>query len=59
MKGKVLQHLTGRDCVREAILLHKGNRLKRPLQLLCPQEIRSEMLEETQTPAVKRKEEAH
>ena len=40
MKGKVLQHVTkhvtGRDgAIRGAVVLHKGNRLERPLQLLC------------------------
>ena len=42
MKGKVLRHIKGRDgIVRGAVLLHKGHEIKRPLELLCPLEIRS------------------
>ena len=42
MKGKVLHHIKGRDgIVREAVLLHKGHEIERPLELLCPLEIRS------------------
>ena len=41
-KAKVVQHVKGRDrVVRGVILLHKGNRIRRPLQLLCPLKIRS------------------
>jgi len=58
MKGKVLQHVTGRDgVIRGAIVLHKGNHLERPLQLLCPLEIRSEIVEEA--PVVQSKDEVH
>ena len=42
MKGKVSHHIKGRDgIVREAVLLHKGHEIERPLELLCPLEIRS------------------
>ena len=42
MKGKVLRHIKGRDdIVRGAVLLHKGHEIERPLELLCPLEIRS------------------
>ncbi len=47
MKGKVLRIVKGADGVpRGVILLHKGNRLERPLQTVCPLEIRS-TIEET------------
>ena len=42
MKGKVLRHIKGRNgVVRGAVLLHKGHEIERPLELLCPLEIRS------------------
>ena len=42
MKGMVLRHIKGRDgIVRGAVLLHKGHEIERPLELLCPFEIRS------------------
>ena len=42
MKGKVLHHIKGRDgIVWEPVLLHKGHEIERPLELLCPLEIRS------------------
>ena len=41
MKARVLRHVKGKDRVmRGAILLHKGNHIERPIQLLCPLEIR-------------------
>ncbi|XP_074611853.1 uncharacterized protein LOC141866271 [Acropora palmata] len=41
-KAKVVQHVKGRDgVVRGVVLLHKGNKIRRPLQLVCPLEIRS------------------
>lgn len=41
-KGRVLRHIRGRDrVVRGVGLLHKGNQIQRPLQLICPLEIRS------------------
>ena len=41
-KGKVVRHVKGKDgVVRGVILLHKGNDLERPIQLVCPLEIRS------------------
>ena len=43
LKGRVIKLVKGRDnVVRGAIILHKKKRLERPLQLLCPLEIRSE-----------------
>ena len=40
-KAKVVQHVNGRDgVVRGVVLLHKGNRIRRPLHLVCPLEIR-------------------
>ena len=58
MKGRVLQHVQGKDgVIRGAIVLHKGNRLERPLQLLCPLEIRCEMSEET--PSMENKDRVH
>ena len=45
-KGKVLRHIKGRDgIVRGAVLLHKGHEIKRPLELLCPLEIKVQKLE--------------
>ena len=42
MKGKVIRHVQGKDgVVRGVILLHKGNHIERPIQLVCPLEIRS------------------
>ena len=42
MKGIVLRCVKGKDgVIREAIVLHKGNRIERPIQLLCPLEIKS------------------
>ena len=41
MKGKLLRDIKGRDgIVRGAVLLHKGHEIERPLELLCPLEIR-------------------
>ena len=46
MKGRVIRHMKGKDgVIRGAILLHKGNRIERPIQLLCPLEIRSPLRE--------------
>ena len=47
-KGKVLRQVKGRDGVtRGVVLLHKGHEIERPLQLVCPLEIRcSEKIEE-------------
>ena len=40
-KGKVLRQVKGRDGVtRGVVLLHKGHEIERPLQLVCPLEIR-------------------
>ena len=47
MKGKVVKHIKGMDeIVRGVILLHKGNHIERPLQLICPLEIKSASNEE-------------
>ena len=49
MKGKVLSTVKGADGVlRGVILLHKGNPLERPLQAVCPLEIRSAVKETEQ-----------
>ena len=46
IKGRVLKHVIGKDgVICGAIVLHKGNHLERPLQLLCPLEIKSELIE--------------
>ncbi|XP_028415673.1 uncharacterized protein LOC114539152 [Dendronephthya gigantea] len=46
MKGRVIKYVTGKDrVIRGAILLHKGNHIERPIQLLCPLEIRSPLHE--------------
>ena len=40
-KGKVIQHIQGKDgVVRGVSLLHKGHHIDRPLNLLCPLEIK-------------------
>ena len=42
MKGRILRYVNGKDgVIRGAIILHKGNYIERPIQLLCPLEIRS------------------
>ena len=47
MKEKVVKHVNGKDgVVREVIILHKGNYLERPIQLVCPLEIRSVVKED-------------
>ena len=41
-KGKVVQQVKGRDgVVRGVVLLLNGNKIRRPLQLVCPLDIRS------------------
>ena len=40
-EGKVMRLIQGKDgVVRGVILLHKGHTIERPLQLVCPLEIR-------------------
>ena len=40
-KGKVVRHIRGKDgVVRGLSLLHKGHHIDRPLNLVCPLEIR-------------------
>ena len=40
-KGKVVRHMRGKDAiVRGLSLLHKGHHIDRPLNLVCPLEIR-------------------
>ena len=47
MKAKVVRHLKGNDgVVRGVGLLHKGNQIQRPLQLVCPLEIGSSTRED-------------
>ena len=49
-KGRVLRHIRGRDgVVRGVRLLPKGNEIQRPLQLVCPLEIRSRLGREGST----------
>ena len=58
MKGKVIKHVKGKDgVVRGVIILHKGNYLERPIQLVCPLEIRSVVKEnqENQNASTKEK----
>ena len=39
MKGKVIKQAKGKDeVVRGVIVLHKGNHLERPIELICPLE---------------------
>jgi hypothetical protein len=46
-KGKVLRHIIGKDgVVRGVDLLHQGHEIERPIQLVCPLEIRSSEVEE-------------
>lgn len=41
MKGRVFRFVKGREeIVWGVILFHKGNHVQRPLQMLCPLEIR-------------------
>lgn len=49
-KGRVLRHIRGRDGVVLGVgLLHRGNQIQRPLQLVCPLEIRSRLGHEGNT----------
>ena len=51
----MLRHIKGRDgIVRGAVLLHKGHEIERPLELLCPLEIRSAEAGERVTDARKK-----
>ena len=46
-KGKVVRLISGKDgVVREVVLRHKGHEIERPIQLVCPLEIRSSVDEE-------------
>ena len=46
-RGKVRSHVKGSDgVVRGVTLLHKGHTIERPLQAVCPLEIRSCIAEE-------------
>ena len=44
MKGRVLRYVTGKDGVIRGAMLHKGNHMERPSQLLCI-EIRNRLCE--------------
>ena len=49
-KGRVLRHIRGRDGVVQGVgLLHKGNQIQRPFQLVCPLEKRSRLGHEGDT----------
>ncbi len=57
-KGKVLRLILGKDgVVRGVVLLHKGHEIERPIQLVCPLEIRSNEMEQRKasTPVVEEK----
>ena len=55
MKGKMLRHIKGKDgIVQGAVLLDKGHEIERPLELLCPLEIRSTEAGEMVTDARKK-----
>ena len=50
-KGKVVQHIRGRDgIVRGVSLLHKGHYIDRPLNLVCPLEIKGTVASVKQGP---------
>jgi hypothetical protein len=50
-KGKVLRRILGKDgVVRGVVLRHKGHEIERPIQLVCPLEIRSSDVEEPEAP---------
>jgi hypothetical protein len=47
MKGKVVNYVNVKDgVIRGVIVLHKGNYSERPVQLVCPLEIRSVVKED-------------
>ena len=49
-KGRVPRHIRGRDRVIRGVgLLHRGNQIQQPLQLVCPLEIRSWLRHEGNT----------
>ncbi len=55
-KGKVVSHVKGKDgIVRGVTLLHKGHTIERPLQAVCPLEIRSCVAEEATDERVEQK----
>ena len=59
-KGKVLRLILGKDgVVRGVVLRHKGHEIERPIQLVCPLEIRSSEVEKPKapTPAVEEQQE--
>ena len=56
-KGKVIRIVKGADgLARGVILLHKGKQLERPIQSVCPLEIRSAEYEPEQVACPKRRE---
>ena len=60
MKGKVVKHVKGKDgVIRGVVVLHKGNYLERPVQLVCPLEIRSTVKEDQETYNACNKENEH
>ena len=49
-KGRVLRHIRGRDRVIRGVgLLHRGNQIQRPLELVCHLEVRSRLGHEGNT----------
>ena len=58
-KGKVLRHIVGKDGVmRGVVLLHKNHKIERPIQLVCPLEIRSHGEVEKSTDLIPQTEDA-
>ena len=57
MKGKVVKYVKEKDgVVRGVIILHEGNYLERPIQLVCPLEIRSVVKEHKENHSASTKE---
>ena len=57
MNGRVLRYVKGKDgVIRGAIVLHKGNHIERPIQLLCPLEIRCPLLDAEEHKAITEEE---
>ena len=55
-KAKILSHIKGKDgVVRGVKLLHHGNQIQRPLQLICPLEIKCSQISEVRREESKEK----
>eukprot|EP00112_Aurelia_sp_Birch-Aquarium-sp1_P021292 Seg57.1 transcript_id=Seg57.1/GoldUCD/mRNA.D3Y31 product="hypothetical protein" protein_id=Seg57.1/GoldUCD/D3Y31 len=56
-KGKVVSHVKGKDGIVGGVtLLHKGHNIERPLQAVCPLEIRNCVAEEVTDERVEKKQ---